>query len=162
MKAWHNANYPVARVIGTVIALLFLALVVLPRVSSAAQATDQGKQLFEKRCTGCHSLDRNKEGPSLGGVYGRHAGTAPGFNYSAALKSANFVWDEQQLDKWLTDTQSLVEDNNMDFHVPKTDERAEIIRYLKEISLPQKNASNLQKQRIERCCPGSGRFFHGQ
>jgi cytochrome c len=146
MKACNNANFPVARVMGTVIALLFLALVVLPRISSAAQPTGEGKQLFEKRCTGCHSLERNKEGPSLGGVYGRHAGTALGFNYSSALKSANFVWDEQRLDKWLTDTQSLVEDNNMDFHVPKADERAEIIQYLKEISSPQKNASNIQKQ----------------
>jgi cytochrome c len=146
IKACHNSNQPVARVVGTSVALLFLALVVLPRISSAAQPTAEGKQLFEKRCTGCHSLDRNKEGPSLGGVFGRHAGTAPGFNYSSALKSANFVWDERQLDRWLTDTQALVEDNNMDFHVPKADERAEIIRYLKEISSPQKNASNLQKQ----------------
>lgn len=145
MQASHNPTYPVARVIGIATALLFLALVVFPRISRAAQSTDQGKQLFEKRCTGCHSLERNKEGPILKGVYGRHAGTAPGFNYSSALKSANFVWDEQRLDKWLTDTQSVVEDNNMDFHVPKADERAEIIRYLKEISSPQKNASNLQK-----------------
>jgi cytochrome c len=143
-KACNNANYPVTRIMGTAIAVLFLALVVLPRIS-AAQPAGEGKQLFEKRCTGCHALESNKEGPNLGGVYGRHAGTAPGFNYSSALKSANFVWDEQRLDKWLTDTQSLVEDNNMDFHVPKADERTEIIRYLKEISSPQKSASNHQK-----------------
>lgn len=146
LKACNDANYPVARVLGTAIAVLFFALVIFPRISGAAQPTGEGKQLFEKRCTGCHSLDRNKEGPSLGNVYGRHAGKAPGFNYSAALKSANFTWDEQQLDRWLTDTQSLVEDNNMDFHVPKADERTEIIRYLKEVSLPQKNAANVQKQ----------------
>jgi cytochrome c2 len=41
------------------------------------------------------------------------------------------------LEKWLTDTQSLVEDNNMDFHVPKADERAAIIQYLKLLSSPQ-------------------------
>jgi cytochrome c len=122
--------------------LLLLALVIFPKVSSAAEGADPGKQVFERRCTGCHSLDRNKEGPRLGDVYGRHAGTAPGFNYSAALRSANFIWDSQRLDKWLTDTQSLVEDNNMDFHVPKPDERAAIIGYLKSLSSPQKSASN--------------------
>jgi cytochrome c len=122
--------------------LLLLALVVFPKISRAADDAEQGKQVFEKRCTGCHSLERNKVGPNLTGVYGRPAGTAPGFNYSPALKSAHFVWDEQRLEKWLTDTDSLVEDNNMDFHVPKADERAAVISYLKSLSGQQRSASN--------------------
>jgi cytochrome c len=122
--------------------LLLLALGVFPAISRAAEDASTGRQLFEKRCTGCHSLDRHKEGPNLSGVYGRQAGTAPGFNYSPALKSAHFVWDDQRLEKWLIDTQSLVEDNNMDFHVPKADERAAIILYLKSISAPQRAASS--------------------
>lgn len=128
--------------VGAVSALMLLALVAFPKITSAAPEADQGKQLFEKRCTGCHALDRNKEGPNLSGVYGRPAGTAPNFKYSPALKSAHFVWDEQKLEKWLTDTDSLVEDNNMDFHVPKAEERAAIIRYLKSLSAPQKTAAN--------------------
>jgi cytochrome c len=124
----------------TAILALLLGAFVFPRMAGAADAAEQGKQLFEKRCTGCHSLERHKEGPNLLGVYGRQAGTAPGFNYSAALKSAHFVWDEQKLDRWLTDTQSLVEDNNMDFHVPKGEERAEIIQYLKSLSAPNGTA----------------------
>jgi cytochrome c len=122
--------------------LLLLALVVFPKISRAAEEADRGKALFEKRCTGCHSLERNKEGPNLRGVYGRPAGTAPGFDYSEALRASHFVWDEQRLEQWLTDTQSLVEDNNMDFHVPKGDERVEIIRFLKTLSSPQNAASN--------------------
>jgi cytochrome c len=128
--------------VGVVFALLLLALVVFPKISRAGQEADPGKQLFEKRCTGCHALDRNKEGPNLTGVYGRPAGTAPNFKYSPALKAAHFVWDEQKLEKWLTDTDSLVEDNNMDFHVPKAEERAAIIRYLKSLSAPQGGAAN--------------------
>ena len=123
-------------------ALLLLALAVFPRIARAAQQSTGGQQLFEKRCTGCHSLERNKEGPNLRGVYGRPAGTAPGFNYSPALKSAHFVWDEARLEQWLTDTDSLIPDNNMDFHVPKADERAAIIRYLKSLSIPVGSASN--------------------
>ena len=138
----NQAGYRKACIAAVASLLLLLALVVFPKISAAAEEADQGKQLFEKRCTGCHSLDRNKEGPKLGGVYGRPAGTAPGFNYSTALKSAHFVWDEQRLEKWLTDTQSLVEDNNMDFHVPKADERAAIIGYLKSLSSPQASAAN--------------------
>ncbi len=117
--------------------LLSVVLSALAASSSAFQDTARGKQLFEKRCTGCHSLDRNKEGPRLGGVYGRTAGTAPDFHYSDALRNAHFTWDEQRLDQWLTDTQALVDDNNMDFHVPNAEERSEIIRYLKMLSTPQ-------------------------
>ena len=122
--------------------VLTITLSVFSPTMAGQQSTDLGKQLFEKRCTGCHALDRNKEGPGLAGVYGRRAGTAPGFNYSPALRSAGFTWDAQRLDQWLTDTQSVVEDNNMDFHVPKADERAEIIHYLEELSSMQKSASN--------------------
>lgn len=136
-----EASGAIVRRLGVPLILLTLGLVVFPKISRANDDAEMGKQLFEKRCTGCHSLDRNKEGPRLGGVYGRPAGTAPNFNYSAALKSAHFVWDEQRLNQWLTDTQSVVEDNNMDFHVPKADERAEIIRYLKLVSAQQNSAS---------------------
>lgn len=93
-----------------------------------------GQELFEKRCAGCHGLDNAKEGPPLRAVYGRKAGSAGSFEYSDALKNANIVWDEAKLNQWLTNTESLAPDNNMDFAVPKPDERAEIIQYLKELS----------------------------
>ena len=96
----------------------------------------RGKELFEKRCGGCHSLDAGKEGPRLRGVYGRKAGSVPGFRYSDALKSSHFSWDAASLDRWLTDTQSVVPDNDMDFHVPKADERADIIEFLRVSSHP--------------------------
>ena len=59
----------------------------------------RGKELFEKRCTGCHALTQNREGPQLQGVYGRTSGTAAGFAYSAALKKAQIVWDEESLEQ---------------------------------------------------------------
>jgi cytochrome c len=128
--------------------VFFISLVILMLVSplpgraagngalagDRAGNADRGKQLFEKRCTGCHSLDQDKEGPRLGNVYGRPAGTISTFKYSDALKSAHLTWNDVSLDKWLTDTESLVPDNDMSFHVPKADERADIIRFLKESS----------------------------
>jgi hypothetical protein len=35
----------------------------------------RGKDVFERRCTGCHSLDQNREGPRLRWVFGRISGT---------------------------------------------------------------------------------------
>lgn len=93
-----------------------------------------GKLLFEKRCAGCHGLDNAKEGPPLRTVYGRKAASVAGFEYSDALKKSSIVWSEATLNQWLTNTESVAPDNDMDFAVPKPDERAEIIQYLKESS----------------------------
>ena len=94
------------------------------------------QSLFQKRCSGCHALDADHEGPRLRGVVGRAAGTVKTFQYSDGLKNAKFRWDEATLDKWLTDTESVVPDNDMSFQVPKQEERAAIISYLKSLSTP--------------------------
>ena len=113
--------------------VLLLAVLSLS-VSTRAQSRADGKVLFEKRCGGCHALDRDKEGPRLGGVYGRTAGSLDSFQYSDALKNSKIKWSEDTLDKWLTDTEKLVPNNDMTFHVEKADERSEIIAYLKQNS----------------------------
>ncbi|HEX9200001.1 MAG TPA: heme-binding domain-containing protein [Acidobacteriaceae bacterium] len=101
---------------------------------STATAGDpiHGKQLFEKRCTGCHALTQNHEGPQLQGVYNRTTGTIPNFNYSAALKNAHIAWNDQTLDKWLTDPDAFLPGNNMDFLVAKPQERKDIIAWFKQ------------------------------
>jgi cytochrome c len=121
-------------------AILMACLVILaaPRLSQAADVqpgnADQGKTFFEKRCTGCHSLDQDKEGPRLRGVVGRKAGKIGSFTYSDGLKDAQFTWDAIALDKWLTDTESVIPNNDMSFHVPNPQERADIIRFLESLS----------------------------
>ena len=117
-----------------------LAVLLFPKqavteVGPSANAAN-GKVLFEKRCTGCHSLDKNKEGPRLAGVYGRKAGSVADFSYSNELKTSKITWDGPMLDRWLTNTESVVPDNDMDFHVPKADERADIIEFLRVSSRP--------------------------
>lgn len=102
-------------------------------LSAASQAGNaaNGKMLFEKRCTGCHSLDKNKEGPRLRGVYGRKAGSIPDFSYSDQLKSLDLSWDEASLDRWLTNPDAVAPDNDMAFHVSNPQERADIIQFLR-------------------------------
>ncbi len=92
---------------------------------------DRGKLVFEKRCTGCHSLNRNGEGPRLGNVFGRKAGSVSDFTYSEPVKSAPFAWDEQTLDRWLTNPDALIPDNDMAFRVSNAEERADVIKFLR-------------------------------
>lgn len=104
-----------------------------PAASSSTAAThDQiGRELFSKRCTGCHSLTEDGEGPRLGGVFGRTSGSVPSYQYSPALKNAHIVWNETTLDKWLADPDQMASGTQMDFSLSKPQERQEIIRYLK-------------------------------
>jgi cytochrome c len=113
-------------------ALLFAGLTVLD--VGRAQSPASGKDVFEKRCGGCHALDRDKEGPQLHGVYGRKAASVATFQYSDALKNSKVVWTDETLERWLTDTEKVVPNNDMTFHVEKPDERRAIIAYLKHDS----------------------------
>ncbi len=90
----------------------------------------RGKAVFEKRCTGCHTLTSDREGPRLQGVFGRRTASIPGFPYSAALRQTQIVWNEQTLDRWLADPDSFIPNSNMDFRVPKRQERKDLIAYL--------------------------------
>ena len=92
----------------------------------------RGNAIFEKRCTGCHALEVDREGPRLAGVYGRRAGSVSGFTYSAGLKKSGVTWDEATLEKWLSDPDRMIPDNNMSFSVPKAAERQDVIAYLKQ------------------------------
>lgn len=99
----------------------------------APPADLDGKALFERRCAGCHALEADHEGPRLKDVVGRRAGSVPSFEYSKALKDAKLSWDPATLDRWLTDTDTVVPGNDMTFRVPKAEERAAIIAYLKSL-----------------------------
>ena len=116
---------------GCVVALIFF--MALPGTGQA-QNSEHGKELFEKRCSGCHALDKEKEGPRLRGVYGRMSGTVQSFQYSSGLKNAHITWDATSLDKWLADPEKLVPDSDMAFQLVRAEERADIIAYLKELS----------------------------
>jgi cytochrome c len=111
----------------------FVLLVVGSSQFAAGQSTGGGKETFEKRCSGCHALDRDKEGPRLRGVYGRVAGSVESFQYSDALKKSKITWTDETLEQWLTDTEKLVPGNDMTFHVEKGAERTDIIAYLKQV-----------------------------
>jgi cytochrome c len=107
-------------------------LATLAPVRAAKGDTVDGRAVFEKRCAGCHSLDHEKEGPRLAGVVGRKAGAVSTFTYSDAVRKSAVVWTEAALDKWLTDPETVIPDNDMAFRLGNPAERAAIIAFLKE------------------------------
>jgi cytochrome c len=86
-------------------------------------------------CAVCHAKDMtNGVGPGLSGVIGRHAGSAPGFGYSPAMKNSNIVWDEKSLDTFIMAPQSAVPGNTMPFPgIPGQQERSDLIAYLETL-----------------------------
>jgi cytochrome c len=115
------------------------ALSMLGKSDSRGEATlagdgeaARGKAVFEKRCIGCHAMEADREGPRLAGVFGRKAGSVPGFNYSAGLKSSGITWTDETLERWLSDPDLVVKDNNMSIGVPKAEERRDLIAYLRQ------------------------------
>jgi cytochrome c len=92
----------------------------------------RGEVVFERRCIGCHTMEGDREGPRLAGVFGRKAGSVPGFKYSAGLKRSGITWNEATLEKWLSDPDLIVPDNNMNVGVPKAQERLDLIAYFKQ------------------------------
>ncbi len=116
------------------IALTIGAGVLCAALAAGDTAQDAEREAFEKRCSGCHALDRIKVGPPLRNVYGREAGKDPQFPYSDAVRNAAITWDKSTLDRWLTDTESVIPDNDMAFRLNDPADRANIIAYLKQLS----------------------------
>ncbi|MGB8397875.1 c-type cytochrome, partial [Bradyrhizobium sp.] len=60
----------------------------------AAYAGDRGAEVF-RACVACHTLgaeQANRAGPTLANLFGRRIATAPGYNFSEALKRLDIVW----------------------------------------------------------------------
>ena len=115
-------------------------------LADEARAADPaaGEKVFA-RCKQCHTLEpgKNKVGPSLAGVFGRKAGEVAGFNYSAEYPAAGakgLAWNEEALDKYLANPRKFLVEylgkpdakTRMVFMLPKADERANIIAYLRQ------------------------------
>lgn len=121
--------------------LLPLAPAILAAPAALAQfqvpavTPPDGASLFRTQCGTCHSLDPAdppRQGPLLKGVYGRRAGSMPGFHYSAGFAHADFTWDAAHLDRWLTDPQGVIPGAVMLYRQSDPAVRSRIIGYLKE------------------------------
>ncbi len=94
----------------------------------------RGADIYEAKCGACHSLDSNRIGPKHRGVFGRESGVVPGFQYTAALKKLNVVWNAQTLDRWLQNPTAMAPGTAMGYRLTAPQDRADVIAYLKQQS----------------------------
>lgn len=104
-----------------------------------AQDAANGANVF-KKCRACHDAGPNakhKVGPHLNAIFGRTAGSVPGFNFSEAMQQAGakrLVWDEESLSAYLASPTTYLPKNKMAFVGIKDEkERADVIAYLKTL-----------------------------
>ena len=105
-----------------------LVLAVSAATISGASAQDAaaGKTSFNK-CLPCHSIGegaKNKVGPQLNGIDGRHSGTAPDYSYSDANKSSGITWNKDQFLEYIKDPKAKIPGTKMTFPGIKNEKEA--------------------------------------
>lgn len=114
-----------------------MGVLFLSGASWAAGDSAQGKLVYQARCTACHSVNFNGVGPAHKGVFGQRAGLAAGYAYSPALQAAKVTWNADTLDRWLADPEKFLPGQRMGISLEDAKERADVIAYLKSLSLPE-------------------------
>jgi cytochrome c len=118
------------------VALSAMACILSAPSAVLAQDTEaaSGQLAFNNACRTCHVVREgdNRLGPNLNKIIGRKAGSLPGYNYSSAMKEADFVWDEAKLDRFIANPDEVVAGNNMKPYggLASKDDRAKIIAFL--------------------------------
>lgn len=121
------------------ILISFLASLISLSTASAQQQIviadiDRGKELYNRRCGACHSIDTNRIGPKHKGLLGRTAGSLADYEYSEALSRSSLVWTKETLDAWLKNPQGLIPGQKMGFRLKNEAERDSIIAYLSSLN----------------------------
>lgn len=113
----------------------------IPALGADAAA---GKAVFAEQCSICHTAESGDnggaQGPSLVGVFGRHAASAPAFSYTGALAAANLTWDAPTLNRFLASPTTVVPGSAMVVAVPKESDRGNLIAYFQSLAHAQSTA----------------------
>jgi len=109
-------------------------------VSEDAQVTS-GQLLFNNACRTCHSIREgdNRLGPHMRGIVGRKAGSLPNYSYSSAMRGANFVWDEETLERFIANPDEIVPGNSMKPYggLASAESRVKLVAFLKTLTADQ-------------------------
>ena len=97
--------------------MLAAALVLSMTGAAAAQDVAAGENSF-KKCLPCHAIGegaKNKVGPELNGLDGRHSGTTAGFSYSDANKNSGITWNAATFKEYIKDPRAKIPGTKMIF-----------------------------------------------
>ncbi len=116
-----------------------LAIVVaaLGLMTQVALADDEaaGEQSF-KKCLPCHAIGegaKNKVGPVLNGLEGRHSGSIEGYSYSEANKKSGITWNKETFLEYIKDPRAKIPGTKMIFPGIKNEKEADHLwDYLKQ------------------------------
>jgi cytochrome c len=102
---------------------------------------ERGAELFQA-CAACHTLTPdggNRAGPSLHGVFGRRIATAPGYNYSEALKRLDIVWNAETIAKLFEvgPAQYTPGTKMPEQHITNAGDREALVRFLEKATAPE-------------------------
>lgn len=101
-----------------------------PLFAGAAGDPTAGEAIYS-RCLACHAIGYDRTGPRHCGLFGRKAGSVPGFAYSQAMKKSGIVWNAKTLDVFIRDPLKMVPGTAMGYDgVKDPKERADLIAYL--------------------------------
>jgi cytochrome c len=110
--------------------LTFSVVVLVSAIAAASSARAQdvaaGETSFHK-CLACHSIGegaKNKVGPELNGIDGRHSGTAEGYSYSDANKNSGITWNKEQFLEYIKDPKAKIPGTKMAFAGIKNEKEA--------------------------------------
>ncbi len=110
----------------------------VPAPSAQYFGMDPGEVLFGE-CRDCHNFAEGagpgRKAPNLWGVFGRVAGTAPGWDYTPELRASGIVWTETTMDRWLRNPGSVVPGTKMDFQVPNDQQREYVLEYMRNADI---------------------------
>jgi cytochrome c len=91
-----------------------------------------GEEVYS-RCLACHALAYDRVGPRHCGLFGRLAGSVPGFAYTDAMKKSKLVWDAKTLDRFLASPLKVVPGTAMTYEgVADAKDRADLIAWLRQ------------------------------
>ena len=106
--------------------ILMIAALTMSAGAAVAQDLAAGETSF-KKCLPCHAVGpaaKNKVGPELNGLEGRHSGAVQGYNYSAANKNSGITWDEAQFLDYIKDPKAKIPGTKMVFAGLKNEKEA--------------------------------------
>jgi cytochrome c len=118
----------------TVMGSLML-LGVISSTSASAQDAAAGEKIFAQ-CRTCHQIGetaKNGVGPQLNGMFGRKAGSAEGYTYSAAYKTLDKVWAPDNFTVYIKDPRGVTPGTKMVYPGLKDEAKiADLIAFLQQ------------------------------
>jgi cytochrome c len=123
----HSQNF---RSVISSLLLMTASFAMAQSSTTAAGSAIKGKEIYNARCSACHSVDDNRVGPMHLGVFGRKAGGVKSYRYSDALAKSKVIWNRDSLTAWLANPEMLIPGQRMGYAMDNDKDREDMVAYL--------------------------------